>query len=691
MPKKPIYLIDLAHKSKLGLSSDTMPLQLGLVGAHCLAQHGDRVEVEMFKFIDDFENALKRQAPFIVGLSSYIWNIDLNYKSIEIIKDKFPETIIIGGGPNFPDEFEEKVDFLKLYPLIDIFIYKDGELPYADLVRELLDNGGDVTAAQKAGLPSCHALVDGEAVFGPTAPRVRDLASLPSPYLVGLMDKFFDQKLVPAMQTNRGCPFTCTFCTEGGRYYNKVFKSTLERKKAEVDYIVDRVQHTRTLRITDSNFGMFEEDQAFCEHLGDMQSRTGYPEYIMCSTGKNRKERVLKCNELLNGAMRLTASVQSLDPEVLSSVKRANIALDALMYVSDETSDTDTHAYSELILALPNDSVARHEASIDGLMKIGIGNITQHQLALIHGTDLNGRETRQKFAYRSGFRPIQRCVGRYTLLGEAFNSVEIEEIAIETNTLTFDDYMAMRRLYLTVGLFYNDRIFGEIHALLRILNRSTFDWIKLLDNDIDRLPDSLRALYDGFTKDTAAELWDTPAELVAEVSRDVEKFMAGEIGGNIIYKYRAKSIVECFPELHRTAFAYLRRYLDDCGILGQVAAAVDELERFSKLQKLDLLNIEKSATETFAYDISRLIQDPGFARRGGTLEDLHYPVSLHIAHTEKQCATISRELNFYGAHIGGLTMLISRYPVKRFWRRATIDPASQPQWQQEKRLEVVGH
>ncbi len=83
MPKKPIYLIDLAHKSKLGLSSDTMPLQLGLVGAHCLAQHGDRVEVEMFKFIDDFENALKRQAPFIVGLSSYIWNIDLNYKAIQ--------------------------------------------------------------------------------------------------------------------------------------------------------------------------------------------------------------------------------------------------------------------------------------------------------------------------------------------------------------------------------------------------------------------------------------------------------------------------------------------------------------------------------------------------------------------------------------------------------------------------------
>ncbi len=686
MAMTPIYLIDLAHDSRLGLGSDTMPLQLGLVGAYCQGELADRVDVRIFKFIADFEEAVREAPPFLVGVSNYIWNIDLGYKTIEILKRHHPETIVVGGGPNYPDEHEDQVKFLADYPEFDIYIYKDGEVPFAGLVKFLLD-GGDIEAAKRAKLPSCHALIDGAPFFGETAPRIRDLAAVPSPYITGLMDSFFDQKLVPTVQTNRGCPFTCTFCTEGGSYYNKVFKSTQERKVAEVGYIVDRVKHTRTLRVTDSNFGMFEEDQDFCAFLGNLQAETGYPEYIMCSTGKNRKERVLKCNELLNGAMRLTASVQSLDPDVLGAVKRANISLDALMYVSDETSETDTHAYSEIILALPNDSVARHEASIDGLMQIGIGNITQHQLALIHGTELNSRATRERHAYRSEFRPIQRCVSRCSFLGEEFAAVEIEEIAVASNTLSFEDYMDMRRLYLTVGMFYNDRIFGEIHALLRLLGLSTFDWIKMIHGDREVLDPGIGQLYDNFSRDTAGELWDTPEQLIEDVSREVDLYASGEVGGNIIYKYRAKSIVEHFPALHAAAFAYLRKFLAaesvDC------EEAVDALERFSHLQKLNLFDPDEGTEETFSYDLLRLIHDPAFARDGYTLEDLHYPVRLSIRHNEKQRETIRRELAFYGADIAGLTMLISRYPVKRFWRRARFAEVPRVDWQAERRLEVL--
>ncbi len=689
MEKKKIYLIDLAHDSKLGMGSDTMPLQLGLVGAYCLNELDDQVEIKLFKFIEDFEAAVAEAPPFLLGVSNYIWNIDLGVQCVRALKRRFPEIIVVAGGPNYPDIAEEQVDFLKHYPEFDMYIYKDGEVPFAALAKFLLETP-DLVAAKKALLPSCHAIHDGEVFMGETAPRIRDLTVVPSPYISGLMDKFFDQKLVPTMQTNRGCPFTCTFCTEGGRYYNKVFKSTLERKTAEVDYIVKRIKHTRTLRITDSNFGMFNEDQDFCEHLGEMQAKTGYPEYIMCSTGKNRKERVLKCNELLNGAMRLTASVQSLDPEVLTSVKRDNISLDALMYLSDETSDTDTHAYSEIILALPGDSAQRHEGSFNGLMESGIGNITQHQLALIHGTEMNNRESRKKFEYRSGFRPIQRCVGKYSFLGEEIRSAEIEEIAIASNTLSFEDYMDMRRLYLSVGMFYNDRIFGEIHALLRILKMNTFEWIKMIHDNIDNLDPGIRSLYDGFSADTDGELWDTPEQLVQDVSQEVERYAMGELGGNIIYKYRAKSIVEHFPALLETAFSYLRLYLEAKGV--DEAEAVDELERFSRAQKLDLFNTEAGTDEVFSYDIPKLIADPGFVRAGGTLDELNYPVTVAIRHTEKQQATIERELKFYGDDIAGLTMLISRYPVKRFWRRArVVDAANQAALNAPIRLEVVGN
>jgi hypothetical protein len=672
--KKTVYLIDLTHESQLGIGSDTMPLQLGLIAAYCLKELGDQVEIELFKYTEEFEKAILDKPPFLIGASNYLWNIDLGSKYIQAVKRRHPDVITVYGGPNYPDEPDEQADWLREHPEMDFYIYKDGEVPFTALLKQLLDNP-DLDTAKRAKLPSIHGLIGDEAFVGETEPRLRDLTAIPSPYTSGLMDKFFSQRLIPTIQTNRGCPFTCTFCTEGGYYYNKVYKSSLERKIAEVDYIVEHIEHTQTLRITDSNFGMFNEDQDFCEHLSKMQDERGYPEYVMCSTGKNKKERVLKCNELLHGAMRLTASVQSLSPDVLEAVKRNNISLENLMFLSDETSDTDTHAYSEVILALPGDSVTAMSDSFKGLMDAGIGNITQHQLALIYGTEMNNRATRAKYEMAGQFRPIQRCVGKYKLGDEKFTAVEIEEICTSSVSLSYDDYVEMRRLYLTVGMFYNDRIFGEIHALLRVLDLSTFGWIKLIHDNVENLNSDVQSLYQGFTDDTVNELWDTREQLVADVSADVDRFDRGEMGGNIIYKYRSKSITEHLDALLEVAYEYLNKYLEQQDVHEELAVA--EIERFARHQKLRIMDTDYVAVETFAYDIPRLLYDAAYSREGGSLGQLRNPTKLRIQHSEKQRNTIARELKFYGDDIPGLTMMISRYPVKRFYRRAeALDGAS---------------
>jgi len=667
--KKTVYLIDLTHESQLGIGSDTMPLQLGLIAAYCLKELGEQVEIELFKYTEEFEKAMLAKQPFLIGASNYLWNIDLGSKYIQAIKRKYPDVITVYGGPNYPDEPDEQVDWLREHPEMDFYIYKDGEVPFARLLGHLLDNP-DVDAAKRAKLPSIHGLIGDEAFVGETEPRLRDLTAIPSPYTNGLMDKFFSQRLIPTIQTNRGCPFTCTFCTEGGYYYNKVYKSSLERKIAEVDYIVEHIEHTQTLRITDSNFGMFNEDQDFCEHLSKMQDDRGYPEYVMCSTGKNKKERVLKCNELLHGAMRLTASVQSLSPDVLEAVKRNNISLENLMFLSDETSDTDTHAYSEVILGLPGDSVKAMSDSIQGLMDAGIGNITQHQLALIYGTEMNNRDSRAKYKMEGQFRPIQRCVGQYKFGDQEFAAVEIEEICTSSSTLSYDDYIEMRRLYLTVGMFYNDRIFGEIHALLRVLDLSTFGWVKLIHDNVEHLHPEIQSLYQGFTDDTVNELWDTREQLVADVSADVDRYDKGEMGGNIIYKYRSKSITEHLDALLDVAYEYLKKYLAQEDVHEELA--VQEIERFARHQKLRIMDTDYEAVETFAYNIPRLLYDAAYSREGGSLGQLRNPTTLRFRHSDKQRNTIHRELKFYGDDIPGMTMMISRYPVKRFYRRAEI-------------------
>lgn len=667
---KNIYLIDLTHESKLGIGSDTMPLQLGLIGAYCLKEHGDKVDIQVYKFTKEFTEAVKKQPPFIIAASNYLWNIDLTYKFICAVKEKFPDIIVVFGGPNYPDEPEEQILWLKKHPEVDFCIYKDGEIPFSRLVDALLRNH-NLAAVKKLKLPSCHAIVDGQPYLGSLEPRLEDLSQIPSPYLTGLMDKFFDEKLIPPIQTNRGCPFTCSYCTEGDPYYSKVCKTSFDRKKAEVDYIAKNIKHTKTLRITDSNFGMFEEDVEFCKYLGEVRKRTGYPEYLTCSTGKNQKDKILKCNELLGNIMRFTASVQSLNAQVLKNIKRTNISLEEIMALSDQVSDTDTHSYSEIILALPGDSLEAEKESMEGLIRAGISNITQHQLSIIYSTELASSKARHEFGMKNMFRPIQRCVGIYSFNGKVFPAIEIEEICVANNTLSYDDYLEARRLYLSVGLFYNDRIFGEIHALLRLLHLSTWEWLLLIHEDIKNNELSgIKKLYDGFIDDTKKELWDTKEDLIRDVSASIEKYASGEAGGNLIYKYRSQAIVKYFSELHKIAFLHLRRYLLLKGIKQE--EVVNEIEQFAKCQKVNLFDINIEKEDDFHYDILKMIKDPSLARSGGNLENIHYNVRFKIAHTPEQKELIQRQLNFYGTDIGGLTMLVSRFPIKRFYRVAKI-------------------
>ena len=131
-------------------------------------------------------------------------------------------------------------------------------------------------------VPNCHYTVDDDVITGPSLPRLT-LEDIPSPYLMGLMDKFFDESLEPMIHTTRGCPFSCTFCTEGAPYYNIVQQRT-ETLREELHYIANRVRGPSDLYISDANFGMFKQDIQKAEILAEIQKQYDYPKYIQVST-----------------------------------------------------------------------------------------------------------------------------------------------------------------------------------------------------------------------------------------------------------------------------------------------------------------------------------------------------------------------------------------------------------------------
>ena len=91
--------------------------------------------------------------------------------------------------------------------------------------------------------------------------RIRELECIPSPYLSGIFDRLIEtypkNEWLILWETNRGCPFKCTFCDWGSATASKVNKFDLERLKLEIDWFSKN--KIEFIFCCDANFGILKK------------------------------------------------------------------------------------------------------------------------------------------------------------------------------------------------------------------------------------------------------------------------------------------------------------------------------------------------------------------------------------------------------------------------------------------------
>jgi radical SAM superfamily enzyme YgiQ (UPF0313 family) len=540
-----IYLADLTYTT-LSLATDAFPLNIGFIAAYAEKTLGKEVDLQLFKYVEDLEQAINDSPPEILGMSNYPWNFNLGLEFFRMTRAVSPQTVCVMGGPNIPLEDEPRSQFVKRNFLIDFYAYLEGEEAFVELVKRALAVGADREKMKATAVDGwIHRMSGAEVMKGAILARRRDLDEIPSPYLTGFMDRFFDGKLSPMMETNRGCPFSCTFCHEGSNLISKVNHFSLERVKAELDYIADAVRRAPSLisnlMFADPNFAMYERDFEIVEHIEGIQQRQNWPRSIFASTGKNKKERIAKALRKLNGSMSMWMSVQSMDPTVLKEIQRDNISTSQMMALAAVYQELGLPTLSELILGLPGDSYERHVDSLSQVVESGIDVIDTYTCMLLNGTELNSKSSREKYGIGSHFRVLPRDFVR---LANGRVAVEIEEIVSSTNTMSFDDYRAARKLHLMVAVVYNG---GGFAPLLRMLRQRKVSIIGFLQNLVARIrlaPAPVQDVFESFVRFTKEELWESEDELRAYVSTEenYEKLLRGELGINVIQTHTAMSL-----------------------------------------------------------------------------------------------------------------------------------------------------
>lgn len=664
--KKLIFLADLTHTGTV-ISSNVHPLGVGLIAAYLLKNFPDDIEVELFKYPDDLSSALEKRRPHIMGFANYSWNLNLSYEYAKRVKRHYPDTVIIFGGPNYGVEPEEVKDFWERYDAIDFNIVREGEAAMVEFFKVLKSFNFDGKAFKKAkkSLPNCHYVSDSQLIEGETLPRI-DLADMPSPYLMGLMDKFFDHFLIPLIYTSRGCPFQCTYCCEGSKYYQKIkHKMDLEE---ELEYIAKRIVGRPELFISDANFGMYPQDVEKAHIISRIQKKYGFPNYIHVSSGKNQKERIINVAIIVNGAMRsVAAALQSTDETVLKNVKRANISLESLSAVTNSALNSNVDTYTELILGLPGDSLERHTNTIRDVVEADLGIIRMYQLIMLPQTELNTPDSRREYGMKTSYRIMPRSFGKYKVFGEDFNAVEYEEICVENNTLSFEDYIQCRELNLTVEILHNGRTFQELKGVCKWLEMSWFDFILKFHHKRRSYNSELTELYDSFREGTM-RVWDTKDQLERHVYQNMDDFLKDKEGTNEMSRAKSIAFFQLQNIFHDILYKEMISEMESRGCLNDLMRQyLQELEQYSILRKQDVINIDIKYTPRFHFDFLRIADQEYNVNPSDYMLD--EPTDYQISHSDEQKDIIRSCINEYGTTIDGLSRIIMfRIHYKKLFR-----------------------
>jgi len=672
-----IYLGDLTYTT-VTLATEAFPLNVGYVASYCKKLFGDDVEITLFKYIDEIDKAVNENPPDILGLSNYCWSHNVSYEIFKMCKKTNPNVVTIWGGPNFPIDFPSQKKFMERYKEVDIYVPTEGEIGFSNVVKKVLESNSIDEVKQKITQNPIDGCVsrNEQGQIQCTIPtlRISSLDEIPSPYLNGMMTKFFDGKLTPMLQTNRGCPFHCTFCTDGRDEVNKVNSFDIKRVQSEIQYIAEHIpKNTHSLHISDLNFGMYPRDIEICESLAKIQQKFNYPKYIKCTTGKNQKDKIIKAIKRLNSSLRVTMSVQSLDPDVLNNIRRDNISVDHMLALYPAIKEADLQTTSEVILGLPGETYSNHIQTLRDLIRAKMDEIVVHTCMLLDGSEMNLPEERKKWGMKTKFRVLQRD---FAELSSGKKVIEYEEVVVSSNTMTFEEYIDLRNLAFIIFVTNQGIVFDAVQKLLREQDIDVFElYYRMLTNKKNS-PENTQKVIEQFKQATIDELWDSPLELLENFQKDFEykKLLNGEAGTNVIYHYKAVVISEYMDdwtehviESAHTVIKNSNNYNDE------LENQFESVANYCKGLSHNVLGQDRLDTNPqyeFEYDIPSWLSPKTNLKLNNFKLDAKLKISFQL--DDEQFKMVQDNIDIYGHSRIGKSKTLKMLPNQKLWRHPLV-------------------
>lgn len=473
------------------------PLSVGLLQAYAqkFTVFPDCYEFlpSIFQFMKIGEVAEMLSEADIVGYSSYGWNEQNSLAIAGEVKRRNPNVVNIFGGPQVPDSHKQfqrikKSDpkpedlkygrigwteaFHRQNPYVDMACHGEGERVFTAVLNQMATDN----CQNKDRLPSI-SYIDSNDVFhhNPKLERMNDeeLAKTSSPYLNGifnlLMEKYPKQIWIGMWETNRGCPYQCTYCDWGGAIEDRVSKFPMESRLHKEALWFGKNKIT-TIFCPDANFGIFPRDVEISEYLAEAKRIYGYPNGVSVQNAKNPKEHTIKALMVLEkaGLNRATVmSQQSMNPATLKAVRRENMKLDEYFAMQKIAAKEGVYTMTDIIFPMPEETYDSIADGIETLISNGQHNRIQFGIiSLWPNTEMNDPEYQEMYGIESVKTKIINIHGKK--MTSVSGVEEWQTLAITTSAMPRQDWVRTRVLtWMTDTIYFNKLL--QIPAI--ILNR----------------------------------------------------------------------------------------------------------------------------------------------------------------------------------------------------------------------------
>jgi len=594
--RKRLYLFEL---SDIFDNQVYLPYSTGTVASYVFNDDVIKKSYELsgwFYYRQESEEILRKlEDPDIVAFSCFIWNWNLNLEIAKKVKELYPNCVIVFGGQQQP--LADRVcNFFDEHNYVDILVHGEGEQTFHEILLEhlkrrpnLLDIGGITFFDKNSNITTT------------TQPRARlkDITGNPSPYLDGLFDRLLNDRppgleFSAILESARGCPFSCTFCEIGEKYYTKVEKN-YDKIKQEINWIIrNRIEY-----VTDanSNFGMFYDlDLDLAMFIHDRKQETGYPHAYRVTWAKGRADKVLDIAKIFEAAKvqkGVTIALQSMSPKVLDAVKRKNIDGGKLKEFIEMYEKQNISSYVELIWGLPEETL---ESFVDGVCSIA--ELGYHNYLDIHlmTSLINTPFSRPEYIEKYGIETTETQPFFHHRHIDGTLSKDTSKFVTKTNSFSVDEWIEGHQYR---WLFMFGHYLGPTQFISRFLrkhqNLSYKDFYTSLLTYIKKNPESFLGKNYINTVDSLRQIlsnnrhWGIVIQQLSEINWSFEEAMAIFI---------AMNYDDYESEIRKFLVDYLQVNVDQ--------DLIDELLKYQRVR----LNYPGQSNKTinFSYDIHNFIE-----------------------------------------------------------------------------------